>query len=141
MEQTLQDRIRERAYHLWNNGCGQGDDHYWLMAEREVLAEIAAESLLASTAPETLQSVPSAPAKTAALPTTRATTTSSPKIVNKAAAPTLAEKGGKPVFAKSAVVTPTNSKRETRAKPTLATRPRLAAVPQAVDDPRRRNEG
>ena len=42
MEQTLQDRIRERAYHLWNNGCGQGDDHYWLMAEREVLAEIAA---------------------------------------------------------------------------------------------------
>ena len=31
MEQTLQDRIRERAYHLWNNGCGQSDDnHYWL---------------------------------------------------------------------------------------------------------------
>ena len=44
MEQTLQDRIRERAHHLWSNDCGQGDDnHYWLMAEREVLAEIAAE--------------------------------------------------------------------------------------------------
>ena len=31
MEQTLQDRIRERAYHLCSNGCRQGDDnHYWL---------------------------------------------------------------------------------------------------------------
>jgi hypothetical protein len=31
MEQTLQDRIRERAYHLWSDWCGQGDDnHYWL---------------------------------------------------------------------------------------------------------------
>jgi hypothetical protein len=31
MEQTLQDRIRERAHHLWSNDCGQGDDnHYWL---------------------------------------------------------------------------------------------------------------
>ena len=50
MEQTLQDRIRERAYHLWSNGCGQWDhNHYWLMAEREVLAEIAAESLLETT--------------------------------------------------------------------------------------------
>ena len=28
---TLQARIRERVYHLWNNWCGQGDDkHYWL---------------------------------------------------------------------------------------------------------------
>ena len=27
MEQTLQDRIRERAHHLWSNGCGQGDDN------------------------------------------------------------------------------------------------------------------
>ena len=44
MEQALQDRIRERAHHLWSNDCGQGDDnHYWLMAEREILAEIAAE--------------------------------------------------------------------------------------------------
>ena len=44
MEQTLQDRIRERAHHLWSSGREQGDDnHYWLMAEREVLAEIAAE--------------------------------------------------------------------------------------------------
>ena len=42
MEQALQDRIRERAHHLWSNDCGQGDDnHYWLMAEREILAEAA----------------------------------------------------------------------------------------------------
>ena len=55
---TLRDRIRERAYHLWSNGCGLGDDnHYWLMAEREVLAEIAAESLLASASTETAQPV------------------------------------------------------------------------------------
>ena len=54
MEQTLQDRIHERAQHLWSKGCAQGDDnHYWLMAEREVLAEIAAESLLASASAET----------------------------------------------------------------------------------------
>ena len=53
---TLQDRIRERTYHLWSNGFGQRDGNdYWLMAEREVLAEIAAESLLASASPETAQ--------------------------------------------------------------------------------------
>ena len=28
---TLQARIRERVYHIWNDWCGQGDDdHYWL---------------------------------------------------------------------------------------------------------------
>ena len=43
MEQTLQDRIRERAHHLWSSGPTGDDNHYWLMAEREVLAEIAAE--------------------------------------------------------------------------------------------------
>ena len=31
MEQTLQARIRERVYHLWNDWCGQDDNnHYWL---------------------------------------------------------------------------------------------------------------
>ena len=45
MEQSLQDRIRERAYHLWCNSAGQGDDSYfWLRAEQEVLAELASES-------------------------------------------------------------------------------------------------
>jgi Protein of unknown function (DUF2934) len=74
-EQALQDRIRERAHHLWSNGCGQGDDnHYWLMAEREILAEIAAESLLASASPETAQPVLSVPTETAAPRKARATT-------------------------------------------------------------------
>ena len=90
MEQTLQDRIRERAYHLWNNGCGQGDDHYWLMAEREVLAEIAAESVSASPSPDTAQLVPSVPVKTAAPSKARASTKSSRKAASKAAAPTSA---------------------------------------------------
>ena len=112
MEQTLQDRIRERAYHLWSNGSGQGDDNdYWLMAEREVLAEIAAESLLASASPETVQPVPSVPAETATPRKVRATTKSSPKIASKAA---------RPAFAKSAVVTPIDSESETQAKPRLA---------------------
>jgi hypothetical protein len=31
MKPTLQDRIRERTYHLLNNWRGQSDDnHYWL---------------------------------------------------------------------------------------------------------------
>ena len=72
---TLKDRIRERAYHLWSNGSGQGDGNdYWLMAEREVLAEIAAESLLASASPETAQPVPSVPAETATPRKARAST-------------------------------------------------------------------
>ncbi|HEX5865737.1 MAG TPA: DUF2934 domain-containing protein [Casimicrobiaceae bacterium] len=71
---TLRDRIRERAYHLWSNGSGQGDDnHYWLTAEREVLAEVAAESLLVSASPETAQPVTSVPAETATLRKSRAT--------------------------------------------------------------------
>ena len=36
MEQTLQDRIRERAYHLWNDWCGQGDDNHYRLKERAV---------------------------------------------------------------------------------------------------------
>jgi hypothetical protein len=52
-QQTLQDRIRERAYYLSMHRPGEGDTHhFWLAAEREVLAEIAAETLDAST-PET----------------------------------------------------------------------------------------
>ena len=75
---TLRDRIRERAYHLWSNGCGQWDhNHYWLMAEREVLAEIAAESLLVSASPESAQPVTSVPAETATPRKSRATTKSS----------------------------------------------------------------
>jgi Protein of unknown function (DUF2934) len=40
MEQSLENRIRERAYEIWTaHGCvpGQAEQH-WLAAEREVLA-------------------------------------------------------------------------------------------------------
>jgi hypothetical protein len=40
MDQSLEKRIRERAYHMWiAHGCehGQAEQH-WLTAEREVLA-------------------------------------------------------------------------------------------------------
>lgn len=36
MEQTLRDRVRERAYHLWNYWCGQGDDNHYRLKERAV---------------------------------------------------------------------------------------------------------
>ena len=48
MEQALQDRIRQHAYFLWISGGGAGDEtHYWLLAEREVLAEVAMKSAAA----------------------------------------------------------------------------------------------
>jgi hypothetical protein len=42
MDQTLESRIRERAYEIWAaHGCvdGQADQH-WLAAEREILAAV-----------------------------------------------------------------------------------------------------
>jgi hypothetical protein len=51
MELSLQDRIRERAYAIWNaTGCmhGQAEQH-WLAAEREVLCEISAPIVTAAT--------------------------------------------------------------------------------------------
>ena len=48
MEQALQDRIRQHAYFLWISGGGAGDEtHFWLLAEREVLAEVAMNSAAA----------------------------------------------------------------------------------------------
>jgi hypothetical protein len=40
---TLQHRIRERAYEIWN-GAGRRDgqaEQHWLAAEREILAEMS----------------------------------------------------------------------------------------------------
>lgn len=39
MDQSLTDRIRERAYEIWmTSGCPQGAaEHHWLAAEREIL--------------------------------------------------------------------------------------------------------
>ena len=46
MEQTLEQRIRERAYELWlANGCADGQaDQHWLAAEREVLAMLTMQA-------------------------------------------------------------------------------------------------
>ena len=59
MRLTLEDRIRQRAYFLSLSSGGAGDEtHFWLVAEREVLTEVAMESAAAS--PETIQSVQAA---------------------------------------------------------------------------------
>ena len=56
MATTLEDRIRERAYFLSQRG-GRADDgtHFWLIAEREVLAEVAMESAANSQPSEAVQ--------------------------------------------------------------------------------------
>jgi len=36
MEQTLQARIREHVYHLWNDWCGQSEDNHYRLKERAV---------------------------------------------------------------------------------------------------------
>ena len=59
MKLTLEDRIRQRAYFLSLSGGGAGDEtHFWLVAEREVLTEVATESATGS--PEAIQSVQAA---------------------------------------------------------------------------------
>jgi hypothetical protein len=52
MEQTLEHRIRERAYEIWHaEGCAEGKSHdHWLTAERELLSAAAAD-LFASSEP------------------------------------------------------------------------------------------
>jgi hypothetical protein len=64
MEQSLEQRIRERAYTLWlENGCADGNaEQHWLAAERELLAMMTAP---ASTAPAARK-----PSKSRATPTT-----------------------------------------------------------------------
>jgi hypothetical protein len=46
MEQTLEHRIRQRAYEIWH-ARGQADgkaDEHWLAAEREVLSSLRAHA-------------------------------------------------------------------------------------------------
>ncbi len=46
MEQTLEYRIRQRAYEIWHahgQADGQADEH-WLAAEREVLSSLSAHA-------------------------------------------------------------------------------------------------
>jgi hypothetical protein len=53
MEQTLEQRIRQRAYEIWHaHGCTEGKaDEHWLAAEHEVLssANVLAVAAQAST--------------------------------------------------------------------------------------------
>lgn len=45
MNLNLEDRIRERAYFLWLDASEAGDaTYFWLIAEREVLAQVAMEA-------------------------------------------------------------------------------------------------
>ena len=50
MDQSLENRIRERAYEIWTaHGCidGQANQH-WLAAEREILARATTALVLGS---------------------------------------------------------------------------------------------
>ena len=65
MDQSLENRIRERAYEIWTaHGCidGQADQH-WLAAEREILAS-ATNALGRNVVPQKNKRRPSARAKT-----------------------------------------------------------------------------
>jgi hypothetical protein len=45
MELSLEDRIRRRAYFLWlDRGGAENDVYFWLIAEGQVLAELAVEA-------------------------------------------------------------------------------------------------
>lgn len=50
MQQNLENRIRERAYQLWEaSGYQEGAaDQHWIAAEREVLASFAASAATAA---------------------------------------------------------------------------------------------
>jgi hypothetical protein len=47
MNLSLEDRIRQRAYFLSLSGAGD-ETHFWLIAEREVMAEVVTETAPAS---------------------------------------------------------------------------------------------
>jgi hypothetical protein len=54
MPQDLEQRIRERAYHLWMaDGCRDGEaEQHWLIAERDVLAEFSVSAVTTAAAPK-----------------------------------------------------------------------------------------
>ena len=53
MEQTLEYRIRQRAYEIWHaNGQADGQAHeHWLAAEREVLSSLSVSGTPAASMP------------------------------------------------------------------------------------------
>jgi len=74
MEQTLEQRIRERAYALWlAHGSAEGNaEQYWLEAEREVLAMLTAQPSASEAVAERKQSKRRAAPATDAKPRARA---------------------------------------------------------------------
>ena len=53
MQFSLQQRIRERAYEIWNTS-GRMHDHaeqHWLAAERQILSEMTAQTAVAQNKP------------------------------------------------------------------------------------------
>lgn len=97
MSADVEHRIRERAYAIWlEEGCPDGhDQEHWALAERQVLAETAADA----EPPDTLPPAPSAPVtepvaaparkprKTAAKADTAKTESAKPAPAPKKAAP------------------------------------------------------
>jgi hypothetical protein len=57
MNQSLENRIRERAYEIWTaHGCVHGQaDHHWFVAEQEILASAMP---VRETAPQKRRRVP-----------------------------------------------------------------------------------
>ena len=99
MEPTLEDRIRERAYFLSLSGGGAGDGaHFWLIAEREVLA--AMESAAASPLAEAIRSV-EAVKPTAVLHATRTAQRPAVELKKTTRKPPAAAKGSAKTSAKA----------------------------------------
>jgi Protein of unknown function (DUF2934) len=59
MDQSLEDRIRERAYEIWAaHGCVHGHaDQHWLAAEREIVWSLTA-ALARNKAPQKQRRLP-----------------------------------------------------------------------------------
>lgn len=136
MAKALEDRIRERAYYLSINHGGAGDNnHFWLMAEREVLAEITGATVSApvsattaatDSATLTTPTVETAATIAAATPATAATAKPKKTAVRKlrSTAKSTAKPAAKPTVltvvdgasGKSATVTPIRPAGKTSAK-------------------------
>jgi hypothetical protein len=59
---SLEERIRQRAYFLSMSGTGD-DTTFWLIAEREVMAEVATQEVATESAPTSPKATPPPAAK------------------------------------------------------------------------------
>lgn len=132
MNPSLHERIRERAYHLWQqDGASHGDDwSYWIRAEQEILAEAAEAPAPVSAEPAKGNGSAAAAASEAATPAPA----TKPAAAKKASAKAVTSKSA---AGKSAASKSTASKSATKpaaekpaAKP--ATRAKKAASPGAT---------